>query len=52
VVLHGLRDKGRSGRPPIFNDQDHERLQELVYQTTSESVTTETVIAAFDHFIA
>jgi transposase len=28
------------------------RQGKLVYQTTSESVTTETVIAAFDHFIA
>lgn len=28
--VDGLRDKARSGRPPILNDQDHERLQKLV----------------------
>lgn len=28
--LQGLRDRARSGRPPIFTDQDHEHLQELV----------------------
>lgn len=28
--LEGLQDKARSGRPPIFNDQDQERLQVLV----------------------
>ena len=28
------------------------RQGKLIYQSTTESVTTETVIAAFDHFIA
>ncbi|QTF93508.1 MAG: helix-turn-helix domain-containing protein, partial [Halomonas sp. BM-2019] len=28
--VDGLRDKARSGRPPILDDQDHERLQKLV----------------------
>ena len=28
--INGLQDKARSGRPPILNDQDHKRLQELI----------------------
>jgi transposase len=37
--LEGLRDKARSGRPPIYDDQDHERLQELVKETPHQIKT-------------
>ncbi|SEN25915.1 Transposase [Vreelandella aquamarina] len=30
--LQGLHDRARSGRPPIFDDQEHGRLQELVQE--------------------
>lgn len=30
--LEGLQDKARSGRPPIIDDQDRERLQALIQE--------------------
>lgn len=37
--LEGLRDKARSGRPPIYDNQEQERLQELVEETPHQIKT-------------